>query len=63
VSNSTISGIAPAPTLSYVCRSFTEFVMPERAALQNRKDLRKMQANLLADAQIVSMVETLVYIA
>jgi len=63
VSNSTISGIAPAPTLSYVCRSFTEFVMPERASLQNRKDLRKMQANLLAEAQILSLVESLVYIS
>lgn len=60
VSNDTVSGIAPAPTLSYVPRSFTEFVMPERASLQNRKDLRKMTANLLAEAQMVSLVETLI---
>lgn len=62
VSNNTVSGIAPAPTVSYVPRCFTEFVMPERTSLQNRKDLRKMMALLLADAQIVSTVESLAYI-
>jgi hypothetical protein len=62
VSNNTVSGIAPAPTVSYICRSFSEFVMPERASLQNRKDLRKMMANSLADAQVVAVVETLTYI-
>lgn len=62
VSNSTISGIAPAPTVSYVPRAYAEFVMPERASLQNRKDLRKMLALLLAEAQMTALVETLVYI-
>lgn len=62
VSNATVSGIAPAPTVSYVPRSFSEFVLPERATLQNRKDLRKMMANLLADSQIIAVVESLTYI-
>lgn len=62
VSNNTVSGIAPAPTVSYVTRAFTEFVMPERATLQNRKDIRKMLALLLADTQMVSTVESLTYI-
>jgi len=62
VSNNTVSGIAPAPTVSYVPRSFTDFVIPERASLQNRKDLRKMTAALIADAQVVSVVENLAYI-
>jgi len=62
VSNNTVSGIAPAPTVSYVPRSFTEFVIPERASLQNRKDLRKMMALLLAETQVTAMVETLAYI-
>ncbi len=62
VSNNTVSGIAPAPTVSYVPRAFTEYVMPERSSLQNRKDLRKMTANLQADTQIVAVVETLAYI-
>lgn len=59
LSNSTVSGIIPAPTVSYVPRSFHEFVMPERASLQNRKDLRKMAALLLADTQVIGAVETL----
>lgn len=63
LSNSTVSGIVPAPMVSYVSRSFNEFVMPERASLQNRKDLRKMTANLLNEAQVVSMIENLVYIS
>jgi len=62
VSNNTVSGIPPAPTVSYVPRSFTEFVLPERATLQNRKDLRKMMANFLAEAQVVSVVESMSYI-
>lgn len=63
VSNDTVSGIAPAPTVSYVSRGFTEFVMPERSSLQNRKDLRKMSYNLLNNAQVVAAVETLAYIS
>lgn len=62
VSNSTVSGIQPAPTLSYTSRGFTEYVMPERGSLQNRKDLRKMMANLQNDAQIIAVVESLTYI-
>jgi hypothetical protein len=62
VSNNTVSGIAPAPTVSYVPRVITEFIMPERSALLDRKNLRKMKALLLADAQIVNLVENLVYI-
>lgn len=62
VSNNTVSGIAPAPTVSYVPRAFAEFVLPERASSQNRKDLRKMMANLLADAQVIACVENLTYI-
>jgi hypothetical protein len=59
VSNNTVSGIAPAPTLSYTPRAFVEFVIPERASLQNRKDLRKMLANLLAETQTLNLVENL----
>lgn len=60
VSNNTVSGIAPAPTVSYIPRSFLEFVMPERSSLQNRKDLRKMTYNLCNETQLVALVETLV---
>lgn len=60
ISNSTVSGIAPAPTVSYVPRSFTEYVMPERTSLANRKDLRKMTYNLQNEAQLINMVENLI---
>lgn len=59
VSNSTVTGIIPAPTLSYIPRTVCEFIMPERAALLDRKNLRKMMALVLANAQIVSAVEDL----
>lgn len=62
VSNNTVTGVAPAPVISYVPRCFTDFVLPERASYQNRKDLRKMMALLLADTQVVNVVEALVYI-
>lgn len=60
VTNNTVSGISPAPTVSYVPRSFTEYVMPERSSLQNRKDLRKMTYLLNNESQLVSLVENLV---
>lgn len=59
VTNSTVSGVAPAPTVSYIPRCFVEFLVPERTSLQNRKDLRKMVYNLLNETQVVGMVETL----
>ncbi len=62
VSNNTVSGIAPAPTVSYVPRVFSEYIMPERSSLQNRKDLRKMNASLQSESQVTALIENLVYI-
>lgn len=47
VSNNTVSGIAPAPTISY--RPVAELVvtLPERCSLQDRKDLRAYLINFL----------------
>lgn len=59
ITNSTVSGIAPAPTVSYVPRTFTEYVLPERSTLLDRQNARKMNANLQANAQVVAVVETL----
>lgn len=59
VTNATVSGIAPAPTVSYVPRTFTEYLIPERASLLNRQDMRKMNYNLQNNAQVVAAVETL----
>jgi hypothetical protein len=63
LSNSTVSGILPAPTVSYVMRSFTEYVMPERSSLQQRKDLRKMTAGVSADSQVLAIVENMTYVS
>lgn len=57
--NSTVSGVAPAPTISYTPRVNMEFMLPERSALQDRKDVRKYAQFLLADTQVVAAVETL----
>lgn len=53
------SGITPPPTVSYVNRCSMEFILPERNTLQNRKDIRKYAQFLLADTNIVSVVENL----
>ncbi len=59
LSNSTVSGIEPAPTVAWIERSKTEYMVPERATLQNRKDLRKMTQNLQANTMVVDCVESL----
>lgn len=63
VTNSTISGIEPAPTIAYVNRVNMNFFMPERATLQNRKNLRKMAANLLATTEVIALTENLQYLS
>jgi len=60
VSNNTVSGIAPAPTVSFVPRAFGELVIPERSSLLNRTDLRYMFAQLMAEAQIIALCTTLI---
>lgn len=59
VSNSTVSGIAPAPTVAYIPRVFTDYVLPERGTELDRKNLRKMNANLQGNAQLVTLIEGL----
>lgn len=53
------AGYTPAPTVAYIPRFNGEFILPERASLQDRKDLRKYAQFLLADASVIAMVETL----
>lgn len=60
VSNSTISGIAPAPTVAYICRCNMEFMLPERSVKDfDRKTIRKYADNLLANSLIVTVIEEL----
>lgn len=59
VGNSTVSGIAAAPTVAYVPRVFTEYIFPERCTTLDRKNMRKMNANLHLNAQMVTLIEEL----
>lgn len=54
------SGLTQPPTVAYVPRADLSFAMSDRSSEQNRKDLRKMLGLLVADTQIVNMVEKLV---
>jgi len=56
VSNSTVSGVAPAPVLSYVPRSFVEFVIPERATLADRRNLRQLTANMMYNSYMDNVI-------
>lgn len=53
------NGIAPAPRVSYISRAFVEFVMPERATLLDRQNLRSMIEALLGDTTVASAIENM----
>lgn len=57
VSNNTISGIAPAPTISY--RPVAELLVtfPERCSLQDRKDLQAFMKNALSNSFVTDAFE------
>lgn len=57
VSNNTVSGIAPAPTISY--RPVVELIatFPERCSLQDRKDLQAYIKNALANTFVTDAFE------
>lgn len=59
VSNSTVSGIAPAPTVAYDVVFRGEFILPERSTMDARKDLLAYVKNLLANAATTSAVQDL----
>lgn len=57
VSNNTVLGIAPAPTISY--RPVVELIatFPERCSLQDRKDLQAYIRNVLSNAFVTDAFE------
>lgn len=59
ITNSTVTGIEPAPTVAYVPLFQGKFVIPERATAQVRKNLRKLTYEMFNHAQIKSAVEDL----
>lgn len=62
VSNSTVSGIPPAPMVAYTHRANAEFTLPERGTLQNRKDIRKMFPLFMQSTIIGAVIENLEYV-
>lgn len=57
ISNSTMSGIAPAPTKAYDSTVDMMFFMPERSTLSDRKNILAYAKNLLAHATVTSVIE------
>lgn len=56
------NGLLPAPTLAYINRSNHEFILSERSTLQSRKDIRKYGEKVVADTQVVAMIENLLMV-
>jgi len=57
VSNNTVSGIAPAPTVSYRPVATLNMTFPDRCSLQDRKDLQKYVLQLLSNSFVTDAVE------
>lgn len=57
VTNSTVSGIAPAPTVSYRPMAELTFTFPERCSLVDRKDLQKYILQLMGNTFVTDLVE------
>lgn len=49
----------PASEVDYTHQVTVEFIMPNRGLKQERKDARVLLANLLADAQVIDMIDEL----
>lgn len=59
VTNSTVSGISPAPTISYKPMFDGTFVLPERSSLIARQHLAKMVPLILQTALVKGAIEDL----
>jgi len=59
VSNSTVSGIAPAPTIAYTPLCEVMFLLPERSTLQSRKDLLAFAQAMMTRIELVKAVQDL----
>lgn len=57
VTNSTISGIAPAPTISYRPVAELTVTLPERCSLQDRKDLQAFVKNVMSNSFVTDAFE------
>lgn len=57
LSNNTVSGISPAPTVSYRPVAELTFTFPERCSLQDRKDILAYVKNVLSNAVTDNLVQ------
>ncbi len=57
VSNNTVSGIAPAPTVSYRPMAEIMVTLPERSNLQDRKDLQAFLKNVMSNSFVTDAFE------
>lgn len=53
------TGYVAPPRVAYFMMATLEFILPNRSTAAQRKDLRVLSANLLANAQVVSLIESL----
>lgn len=58
-SGSTVGGFTPAPAVAYYLTAKLEFLLPSRSTSGQRKDLRVLLRNLLADNQLIQAVDNL----
>jgi hypothetical protein len=59
VSNSTVTGIAPAPTVAYRHMGDVTFTCPERGTKQERINLRALFRSALGHAQVMDAIDNL----
>lgn len=57
LSNSTVTGIIPAPVISYIPRASVELLLPERSVELDRKNLRAYLNGALNNYQFTNMVD------
>lgn len=58
-SGSTYSGYEAPPKVAYFMLVNAEFLLPSRSTGDQRKDLRVLLTNLLANSQVVSLIDDL----
>lgn len=59
VTGSNSLGYSAAPKVAYSDKVNVDFILPSRGTGQQRKDLRILLTNLLANAQVIDMIENL----
>lgn len=60
VIGNTAAGYLAPPSIAYISRANTEYILPEKGVVQDRKDLRKMNYELQNNPQVIAAVEQLI---